>query len=150
SAPDDVQESRLNRDSTAAVRQSRSAVAIDADVVSLDRIRKRNLFAAIVDVHASAGIAGNKIARDRAEAADEICPAATDVHSRSKVRHRGCAGYVRTDEISLNTVAGRVEQFDARVAVAGNEIARRGRRAADDIVCAVEHRDTVRAVAKGA
>jgi hypothetical protein len=40
----------------------------------LDRIRKRNLFAAIVDVHASAGIAGNKIARGRAEAADEICP----------------------------------------------------------------------------
>src|SRR5207237_6763835 len=118
-------------DAAEVIAEGERAGHVRADVVALhDAVAGR--------VHAQF-IAGDDVARGRGRAADWILSIHEDAGLYA-VTEGLRAGRVRADQIALYLVAGRVrtriEVADAHAAaiVAGDEVARAGRRAADEII----------------
>ena len=97
------------------------------------------------DAVAETRIAGNEIARARIRAADEVAAGtAPDSNPEAVVAEGVGAGDVGADEIAEHGIAARagIGNVDAILPVAGNDIARAGTGAANQVVCrATEHAD---------
>ena len=117
------------KDYADAVTQLHRARSVCADEIALNQIA-----AAIGKVDATAAAAGNNVARSSRCAADGVVAGAQEINTCAIANSRS-AGGVGADVVALNQIAGDgvLLQINARAGVAGNDVARRGSCATDDV-----------------
>ena len=145
---DDIARAARHVHAAEPVAQHVRACHVEAETVSRHHVRHR----VRVDNHPAVAIAGDEVAREQVGSADDIVMAERESHAGVAVAEIRAAGDIGADEISLDAVVvklvrGGGEEINAALAIGGNDIARAGRRAADEIVSGAKNRHPVRAVA---
>src|SRR6185369_3400994 len=111
--------------------QCERSARIHADEISVEAIPRR---VRIIKINTALAIARNHIARFGSCSADDVERAAENENTVVRVAQRSCPGDVSADEISFDAIGSGSSSFNVNtMLVAGNEIARAGHRAADEI-----------------
>ena len=129
-AADDVARPVLDGDAIACVGNARGALEIRADIIAPNDVGRRSC---AIDIDAARAVAGYEVARAGHDAANDVARGTGQRDTVVGVGQGGGAGRGGAYEVALNGITRRIEQVDARVAVAGNHVAIGGIRAANDV-----------------
>ena len=135
----------VDRDAVAEVDDRLGAGGIEADEVPLDD----GPDALELDGDPILIVAGDDIARAGGRAADQDVRRTTDGHSVADVGQRLRAALVEPDEVALHHDRGRLGDHDTIGTVAGDDVAGRGRGAADRVADAPSIKHAVAEVVEG-